>query len=120
MVQSVSPRQMPQSFFLVRLGAINGPMTFGKVLDSYYGGQIHDSTPVWNSILRRWHRFAELKLPLVMKLQPEAATGQVEVAWVADCTFTSVLAKRKAAPTILSQRRIFRFSTSRSWPRWKG
>jgi hypothetical protein len=107
---------MPQSFFLVRLSGIKGPMTFSKVLDSYYDGQIHDSTPVWDSGCRRWYQFAELKLPLVRKVQPEAVMRQLEVAWVAEGANPLGFAGRNTSHTIVSQGRIFRHSTSRCWP----
>jgi hypothetical protein len=83
---SQSQKPMPQSFFLVRLRGIKGPITFSKVLDLYYDGQLHDTTPVWDSVHRHWYQFAKLKLPLVMTLQPETVVWQVQVAWVTDGT----------------------------------
>ncbi|SPE55312.1 hypothetical protein SBV1_2150016 [Verrucomicrobia bacterium] len=76
---------MPQSFFLVQLGGIKGPMTSHEVFNCHSGGQIHDCTPVWDSLRRSWYQFAELKLPVVMKLRPKAVMRRVEVAWAADC-----------------------------------
>ncbi len=73
---------MPQSFFLVRLKGIKGPLTFSKVLGLYSAGQLHDATPVWDSGCRRWYQFGELKLRLVAALRPERAPEQVQVAWI--------------------------------------
>ena len=61
-------------------------MTFRKVLDLYYDGQIHDTTLVWDSACRHWHQFAEFKLPLLMRLPPGAVTRQIQVAWTAGGT----------------------------------
>ena len=77
---------MPQSFFLVRLRGLKGPITFSKVLDLYYAGQVHDTTPVWDSVYRHWYQFAQLKLRLVMTFQPESVVRRVEVAWVEERT----------------------------------
>lgn len=72
---------MSRSFFLVRLSGIKGPLTFSKVLDEYFDGQIHDTTPVWDSVFRRWYEFAKLKVPLVRSLQPETVVSQAEIGW---------------------------------------
>lgn len=108
---------MPQSFFLVQLGGVKGPMTFSKVLDGYFDGQIHDVTPVWDSAHRRWHPFAELRAPLVMTFQPETVVAELEVGWVGEATEQESSAEGSAGFPRGGSRRLWRFArtTTRWW-----
>ena len=58
---------MQGTFFLAGSWWIEGPMSWSKVLEQYFNGQIHDETRVWHSLHRCWYRFAELKLIVVTK-----------------------------------------------------